>query len=459
MRHPLTLAVVGIVSSVLLTAPVTADDWPEWRGQGRLGIWNESDIIEQFPPQGLMVTWRTPVRTGFAGPAVANGRVFVLDYQETPGSRTMDGTERLLCLDETSGAVIWTHEWPTTYRNILGSFATGPRATPTVSGDQVYVMGAGGILVALNTRTGTVAWQVDTVADYDATVPVYGTSSAPLATGNLVVAMVGGQPDALVVAFNQATGDEVWRALPSQSETGYSQPVIVEAGGTQQLIVWHAVGLTSLNPLTGAVHWNQDWFIGGGMAITTPVQSGRYLLVSHFFNGSMMMALNPDRPTARLLWQGQNRGELPDQTDGLHSIISTPLILEDHIYGIGSYGELRGLDARTGERLWHSEALTPQERWATAFFVRHPQRNQFFVTTEEGDLVIAKLSPTGYIEIDRTPLITPTSRTRGGATRRWGDRLVHWSHPAFANRHVVVRNDREIIRVSLDARDYSSVER
>ena len=319
-------------------------------------------------------------------------------------------------------------------------------------------MGAGGILLALNTTTGTIAWQVDTVADYDATVPVYGTSSAPLATGNLVIAMVGGQPDALVVAFNQETGNEVWRALSGQSETGYSQPVIVKAGGTQQLIVWHATGLTSLNPLTGVVYWNQDWFIGGGMTITTPVQDGPYLLVSHFFNGSMMMALNPDRPSARLLWQGESRGELPDQTDGLHSIISTPLILEDHIYGIGSYGELRGLDARTGERLWQSEAVIPQERWATAFFVRHSQRNQSFITTEEGDLVIANLSPTGYVEVARTHLITPTSRTRGGATRRGGDRLVHWSHPAFANRHVVVRNDREIIRVSLNIKDYGSDE-
>ena len=133
-------------------------------------------------------------------------------------------------------------------------------------------------------------------------------------------------------------------------------------------------------------------------------------------------------------------------------------VLEAHVYGIGSYGELRGLDARTGERLWQSEALTPQERWATAFIVRHPQQNQFFITTEEGDLVIADLSPTGYIEVDRSPLITPTSRTRGGATRRWGDRLVHWSHPAFAIRHVVVRNDREIIRVSLNTKDYSSDE-
>ena len=177
-------------------------------------------------------------------------------------------------------------------------------------------------------------------------------------------------------------------------------------------------------------------------------------IFGHFFNGSMMMSLNADRPEARLLWRGGSRQELPHQTDGLHSIISTPLIVGDYVYGIGSYGELRGLDARTGQRLWQSIDLTPQERWATAFIVRHPVRNQLFVTTEEGDLVIATFNPMGYVEIDRTHIIEPTSRTRGGASRRWEDRLVHWAHPAFANGHVVVRNDKEIVRLSLRAEDY-----
>ena len=445
---------IGVMSVWMCVPTLGADDWPQWRGLDRMGLWHESGVVERFPDEGLTTVWRTPVGPGFAGPAVADGRVFVLDYEETPGTRTMDGTERLLCLDEETGEVLWTHQWSTTYRNILGSFATGPRATPTVDQDRVYAMGAGGMLVALRTDTGAVLWEVDTVAQYDATVPVYGTSSAPLVDGDRLIALVGGEPDALIVAFDTRTGSEIWRALPARSETGYSQPIIIDAGGTTQLIVWHAVALTSLNPVTGEVYWNQDWPIGGGMAITTPVWSGSYLLVSHFFNGSMMMALNADRPAARVLWRGRNRGELPDQTDGLHSIISTPLILDNYVYGIGSYGELRGLDARTGERLWESAALTPQERWSTAFIVRHPARNQLFVTTEEGDLVIAQFTPEGYLELDRTHLIDPTSRTRGGATRRWGDRAVHWSHPAFANRHVVVRNDREIIRVSLAARDY-----
>ena len=129
----LALAVAGSTSS--------AEDWPQWRGAERHGIWTETGILPEFPDDGLIVKWRAPVNAGFAGPAVADGRVFVLDYVETE-PRTMDGTERILALDEQSGEVLWSREWATTYRMLMFSYATGPRATPTVDGDRVYVTGA-----------------------------------------------------------------------------------------------------------------------------------------------------------------------------------------------------------------------------------------------------------------------------------------------------------------------------
>ena len=283
-------------------------------------------------------------------------------------------------------------------------------------------------------------------------MPVFGISQAPLVEGDLLIAVVGGEPDAKIVAFDKATGQEMWRALEMTSETGYSQPIVIDAGGARQLIVWHATALTSLNPETGDIYWEQPWEVGLGLSIATPVKSGDYLLTSHFLNGSMMMRLNADRPAATMLWKGQSRSELPDQTDGLHSIISTPIIIDDHLYGVGSYGELRGIDATNGERLWQSDAMNAQDRWATAYFVRHGDR--YFVTNDSGELIIARFTPEGYEEIDRTLLLEPTTRTRGGASGRWGDRAVLWAHPAFANRHVVARNDREIIRASLAAADY-----
>lgn len=446
---------LALAAGFVLTSSTTylsAEDWPQWRGTNRDAVWNDSGVVDRFPDDGLTVKWSTPVRGGFAGPAVADGRVFVLDYQETPGSRTMDGHERLIVLDEETGALLWQQEWPATYRNLQFKFATGPRAVPTVDENRVYTLGAAGMLSCFDTETGDLLWRVDTVTDYDSTVPVQGTSQAPIVEGNLLVAAVGGEPDAKVVAFDKVTGDEVWRSLDNISETGYSAPIVIDAGGVRQLILWHATAITSLNPETGEIYWNQDFTIGGGMAITTPVRSGRYLVVSQFFNGSMMLALNPDRPDARVLWQGRNRGELPDQTDTLHSIISTPIVVNDHLYGIGSYGELRGIDARNGERVWESDQMNEQDRWATAYFVRH--RDRYFVVNDSGELILARFKPDGYEELDRTHLLRPTTRTRGGISGRYRDRAVLWAHPAFANQHIVVRNDETVVRLSLASTDY-----
>ena len=138
------VAIVGVCALLGLGAGLEADDWPQWRGVDRHGIWTEDGIVDQLPDQ-LQVTWRVPIQSGYAGPAVAAGRVFVTDWAEDPQSRTMDGRERALALDERTGEVLWTREWPTSYR-AAASYATGPRATPTVDGDRVYVVGATGIL-------------------------------------------------------------------------------------------------------------------------------------------------------------------------------------------------------------------------------------------------------------------------------------------------------------------------
>ena len=354
------LVILGLLA--VAATPVVADDWAQWRGAGRLAVWQEDGIVEAFPEGGLKVTWRTPLRSGFAGPAVAGGRVFVLDWLEDPQSRTLDGTERLVALDEESGEILWTHEWSTTYRMLMASYAVGPRATPTVDGDRVYAVGATGRLFCFDAATGDVIWSKDYIAEYDTSVPTWGIASAPLVDGDKLIAVVGGEPDALVVAFDKRTGEELWRAVEVVGEMGYGQPVIYEAGGVRQLIVWHAAALVSLDPETGDVYWEESWEVGAGMSVATPVRSGDYLLVTQFYNGSLMMRLNADRPAATMLWKGGSRSELPDQTEGLHSLITTPLIIEDHVYGVGSYGELRGLDARTGERVWMSADMTTQER-------------------------------------------------------------------------------------------------
>ena len=451
MRKMLT-AGCAMALAMAAVAVVSADDWPQWRGPERLAVWQETGIVDELP-ETLQVAWRTPLRAGYSGPAVADGRVFITDWAEDPDSRTLDGTERALALDEESGEVLWTHEWQTSYRMLSVAYAVGPRATPTVDGDRVYVVGGTGRLLCLDVASGRVLWEKDYVAEYGTSVPTWGIVSAPLVDGERLITVVGGEPDALVVAFDKHTGEEIWRAIEVTSEMGYAQPVIYEAGGARQLIIWHPQALASLDPETGELYWEQPWEVGMGVTVATPVLSGDYLLVSQFFYGSLMMRLSQDRPAATHLWQGQARSELPGETDTIHAMVTTPVIIDDYVYGVDSYGELRGLDARTGRRLWMSPDMTAQARWSTAFLVSHEDR--YFVNNDEGDLILARFTPEGYVELGRTRLIEPTgssgTRTPHG---RIAARLINWSHPAYANGHIVHRNDRQIIRASLRAADY-----
>lgn len=439
-----------LVWMLLLGGDLLAEDWHQWRGVDRLGVWHETGIVDHFPEGGLKTAWSQEIGSGFGGPAVSNGRVFVMDWEEDPQSRTIDGTERIIALDEQTGEELWTYSWATTYRALMLSYAAGPMATPTVDEDRVYAVGATGLLWCLSVETGEVIWHRNYLAEYDASMPPWGTPSAPLVDGDQLIAVVGGEPDALVVSFDKRTGRELWRALEVVGGSS-SHPIIYEAGGVRQLIVWHPSALVSLDPETGETYWEQPWDIGGNMNVVTPVKGGNYLLVSTFYNGSLMVRLSSDQPAASMLWKGNSRSEMPNDTDGLHSVITTPLIIDEHVYGVGSYGELRSLDVQTGQRRWMSEKMTPQARWGGAFIVKNGDR--YFVNNDDGDLIIAQFTPEGYVEIDRTKLIDATS-SAGYGPRKRHDRLVNWSHPAYANRHIIQRNANKIIRVSLAASDY-----
>lgn len=428
-----------LLAASLSALAVHADDWPEWRGKGRLGVWRETGILDTFPAKGLTVRWRTPIKSGWTGPAVAAGRVFLTDFSPTTPNH---GLERALALDEKTGRVLWTREWEVNYTGLMGTYATGPRATPTVDGDRVYVLGAMGALLCLNVQSGEVIWKRDFVADFKTAVPTWGMTGAPLVDGDRLIAVAGGEPNAKVVAFDKRTGKEIWRSLPADSEPGYAQPIIFEAAGRRQLIIWHPTAVASLDPATGRLLWEQPFRIQAGMTIATPVLAGSRLLVSSFYNGSMLLDLAGD--AARLVWKGASSSEI--KTDGLHSVVSTPVIDGDYIYGICSYGQFRCLRLKTGERVWETLDVTrEQARWSSGHIVRHGDR--FFVNNDRGELILARLSPDGYKEISRTPLIRPTSKP--GNRREAG--AVNWSHPAYANRHIFARNDEEILCASLES--------
>ena len=442
------LAALAIVAAAAW--PLRAADWPEWRGAGRRGVWTDPGIVETFPDGGLSATWRVPIHGGYAGPAVAGGRVFVTDGVRAD-PRSTEVVERVLALDETTGEILWTHDWETNYAGLQLAYAIGPRATPTVDGDRVYALGAMGNLLALDVAGGRVLWERDYVRDFDAAIPSWGISGAPLVDGDRLICLVGGEPDAKVIAFDKRTGEVLWQALSSDWEPGYSAPFVIEAAGVPQLIIWHPRAISALDPETGAVYWEVPHVVDMGMSVSTPVRSGAHLFVTSQWGGARMLRLAETHPDATLVWEGVGESD-PEHGrvfDTLDSVISTPVIQGDYVYGVDGEGLLRCLELRTGRRVWETEALIRDPaRWATAFFVRHGDR--YFINTDGGDLVIARLSPRGYDEISRTHLIAPTSPY---VTRRAQGPFVNWSHPAYANQHVIARNDEEIARFSLvDAR-------
>lgn len=436
-----------IASLLLITAlPAAAEDWKEWRGPDRLAIWKEDGIMERFPKQGLTPAWQAKIGSGYSGPVVSDGKIVTMDYFPKPDTETAEAVERTICLDEQTGELLWADQWETHYREVMGSYRTGPRATPTIDGDRVYTLGSVGHIRCNNLQTGELIWSHDSREEYDLLIPTFGTSTAPIVDGDLVIYAPGGKNTEQVRAYNKFTGQEVWKSCHATYELGYSQFVIYEHAGVRQLIYWDSEWVRGMDPQTGEVYWQLPMACKSAMCIATPVKSGSKLLVSSFYDGSMLVELDDRQPKAKMLWHVKGIGERPQQTFGLHSVITTPIIEGDYFYGTCSYGEFRGLRLEDSERIWENKDITRQGRWGSAFLVRH--QDKYFMVNDVGELLIVRFSPQGPEVIDRTQLIKPDTES-GFGPRKFANSIVNWCHPAFANKHVIIRNDHSIRRVSL----------
>ena len=430
-----------------------ADDWPQWLGPRRDSIWREPGLATAIPAAGLPVKWRVPVAGGYSGPAVADGRVYVMDYVARegelvngPNDRTLRaGTERLLCLDAATGRLLWKHEYDCPYSI---SYASGPRCTPTVADGRVYALGAEGNLACLDAATGRLLWSKDFKTDYAAPTPIWGFCGHPLVEGDLLVCLVGG-PGSVAVAFDRVTGAERWKALTA-SESGYCPPTMIESAGVRQLVIWDADNLNALDPATGRVLWSQPLKPMYGMSIMAPqvadTPRGQVLFASGIGRVAALYALAADAPAARLLWRGEPKS-------AVFCANATPFIAGDTLYGCDcDTGMLTAVALDDGRRLWETlEPTTGGERRSkhgTAFLVRQAEgvagdpagTTRTWIFSETGDLILARLSPEKYEELGRTRLLDPTNECFG--------REVVWSHPAFANGCILVRNDRDVVCVS-----------
>ena len=410
-----------------------ADEWPQWRGPNRDGVWKEKRIVEKLDEPELEVVWRKEISGGYCGPTVADNRVYVMDRVVKP-----EQIERVLCFDAMTGEQIWSHEYECKYRKV--GYPVGPRASVTIEDGRAYSLGTMGHLFCFNAANGEVVWKKDLYTEYQIRMPIWGITASPLVEDDMVIVQIGGKDNACVVAFDKVSGKEMWRSLDDAAS--YSAPIVIEQAGKRVLVCWTGERIVGLSPVNGQLYWEHP-FKPAEMIINvpTPVFRGNHLFISSFYDGSLLLKVKQDEVAVEKVWR--RKGENENKTDSLHCMISTPIIVGDYIYGVDSYGELRCLDLRTGDRIWESLEAVPKARWANIHLVEKGENIWMF--NERGELIISKLSPEGFEEISRAKIIEPTE---GQLDQRGG---VCWTHPAFAYKHIYVRNDEELICVHLAA--------
>ena len=415
-----------IIASVFCSA----QDSPDLRGINRDGTWTENGIVEKFEASKLTPVWTVSIGSGYSGPTVSNGKVYVTDLKKEPTQ-----TEGILCFDEKTGKKLWEYRYDCEYS--VG-YPAGPRASVVINNGKAFSLGTMGNLFCFDANNGEVIWQKDLNTEYQIRMPIWGISATPLIVDNKIILQISGSNNACVIALDKNTGKEIWKNLDDIA--AYSAPVIIEKNGKKTVVVWTEESLSGLNTENGNIFWRFPWKVGSGMSIATPVLYGNYIFVSCFYSGSMLIKLSDDYTSAEKVWQ--RCGESERKTDALHCVMNTPVILDEFIYGVDSYGELRCLELKTGNRVWENLSAVKKDRWANIHFVQNGNKTWMF--NEHGELIISELSPNGFKEISRTKIIEPTKEQL--------PRGVTWSHPAFANKHVFARNDKEMVCIDLSVK-------
>lgn len=389
------------------------EDWPRWRGPRGDGTWKGPKLPDQWPEQGLRKIWSRPVGGGDAGVVVSGGRAFTMDFQKAQES------ERILCFDAATGARRWEHAYPVSYRGLQHN--NGPRAAPTIDGGRVYAIGAVGHIFCLDAATGKVLWSREAVADLGAKMPTWGFAASPLIFGDSVIMHLGAEPNGCYIALDRDSGKEIWRSIADRC--GYCTPILIEHGGITQMIGWTPDNIRGIDPRDGKSLWATPYKVTYGVSIASPIFHEGIVFVSGYWEGSKAILLGPAPSDAKLLWEDT----------GLRGEMSQPLYRDGFVYLLDRTEGLRCFRLKTGEKLWSDDhRMTPKGRDPQASLVWVGDGDRAIILNASGELILARLNPSGYQERSRTKIIGKT-----------------WAHPALAGSRVFARDASELVCMSL----------
>ena len=341
-----------------------AGDWPQFLGPTADAISTETGLTDTLP---VPILWQRDIGTGYSAPSV-RGSVLVMHHR-------LGNEEIVEACDPATGKTRWKHGYPSHYIDPFG-YNNGPRCIPLLTADRCYTFGAEGVLLCLDLATGKQIWQRDTAADFQVPEAFFGVGSTPILEDNLIIAMVGGQPDSGVVAFDAATGKTVWQNVGAKTWNGipmsgwpgertvqwnpsdpiyekqasYCAPVAATIHGKRHILCCTRQGLVSLDPKTGAVNFS-FWFRArqdSTVTAMTPVVQGDLVLISsaYYKTGSVLLRVRPDGKSIEEVWRGLQ----------LEMHWSRPVLTAGHLFAFSGRNEpdarFRCVEFATGAIKW-----------------------------------------------------------------------------------------------------------
>ncbi len=410
LKPEATVSLCVLWGVLILGLRADAQDWPQFLGPTRDGVYKGQPLADTWPAGGPRVAWRKTLGQGFSGPVVAQGRVLIF--------HRVGNEEIVESLDARTGSQQWRYAYPTTYRDDFG-FDEGPRAVPVVAGGVVYTFGAEGQLHAIDLGKGTRLWSEDTRKRFGTQKGFFGSAGSPLVEDGRVIANVGGRA-AGIVAFDAKSGKVLWTA--TDDEASYSSGFGATIGGKRLAIFLTRAALVGLDPATGQVQFRRPWRARQAASVNaaTPLVIGDLIFVSAEYG--------PGAGVVRV--EGSNLVDVWHSDEVLTNHYATSVHAGGFLYGFHGRQEFgqsfRAVELRTGKVRWSEEKFRAGSVTLAG--------DRLVILRESGELVLAAASPDAFRPLARAQVLPAVVR----------------AFPALADGFLYARNENTL--VSLDLR-------